>query len=174
METAYIGLGSNIGDRVRYLVDATDAFRELGNITAQSNVYETEPFGVPSPQNPYLNMVISLETVLVPGVLLHRLRLIETRLNRVRYGRNEPRTIDLDILFYGDQTIDSPALSIPHPRLHERAFVLVPLSEIAPDFWHPTLERSVRELGAEVPTQGVNRLGALAALDEMPRVASAA
>lgn len=206
METAYIGLGSNIGDRAFQLSEAIDLIRSIGEITAQSHVYETKPHDVPSPQGLYLNMVIALETVLRPNILLEALLLIEMGLGRVRSQRNDPRIIDLDILFYGSQTIepgrsdnphprsrecefdpyfefdpdlldpkiDSEGLVVPHPRLHEREFVLAPLSEISPNLLHPKLGRSVSDLLAGVAGQGVSRLGTLAELVQSTQASSSA
>ena len=206
METAYIGLGSNMGDRAIQLSEAIDLIRSVGEITAQSHVYETKPHDVPSPQGPYLNMVIALETVLRPNILLEVLLIIEMGLGRVRSRRNDPRIIDLDILFYGSQTIepvrsdnplprsherefdpyfefdpdlldpeiDSEGLVVPHPRLHEREFVLAPLSEIAPNLMHPKLGRSVSDLLAGVAGQGVSRLGTLAELVQSTQASSSA
>ena len=162
METAYIGVGSNIGDRARYLAAAVDSLRDLGEIIALSHVYETEPHDVPSTQERYLNMVVGLDTALEPSDLLDQLLAIEREHGRVRVVRNAPRALDLDILFYGSQTIQLPRLSVPHPRVHERAFVLVPLSEVAPDLMHPTLRRSIRDLRAAISLAGIERLGTLA------------
>ncbi len=135
MAEAFVALGSNLGDRAANLARALAAL-DGGplELTAQSSVYETAPWG-PVAQGPYLNQVVSGTTVLAPRALLAALFEIETHLGRdrrqeVRFG---PRVIDLDVLLYGDLKIAEPDLEIPHPRLLERAFVLVPLAEIAPD-----------------------------------------
>jgi len=148
----YVGVGSNLGDReenvalaVREL-DATPGLR----IRARSLLHETEPVGGP-PQGRYLNGVIALECELSPRALLHRLREIEQIAGRERGPeRNAPRTLDLDLLLFGDTRIDEPGLTVPHPRMHERGFVLVPLCEIAPDARHPLLEASAAELRARL------------------------
>lgn len=135
MPDAYIGLGSNLGDRAALLEEARNAIaKQCGTITAASSVYETAPWG-PVAQDDYLNQAVRIQTSLAPGMLLTRLRWIEAALGRnreqeVRYG---PRTMDLDILYYEGAALDTPELTLPHPRILERAFVLVPLAEIAPD-----------------------------------------
>ena len=135
MAEAFVALGSNLGDRAAYLARARAALDDGPlKLTALSSVYETEPWG-PVAQGPYLNQVVRGMTELAPRALLAALFEIETRLGRdrkqeVRFG---PRVIDLDVLLYGDLAVSEPDLEIPHPRLLERAFVLVPLAEIAPD-----------------------------------------
>jgi len=133
---AYIGMGANLGDRLRTLQMATDHLRRLGRVAAISSVYETEPVGY-SDQPPFLNMVAGLDTTLEPLVLMQSLLTIEQELGRVRSFPNAPRTLDLDLLLYGDQVITEPTLTVPHPRMDERAFVLVPLAEIAADTVDP-------------------------------------
>lgn len=140
METAYIGLGSNMGNRAFQLSEAIDLIRSIGEITAQSHVYETEPLDVQSPQGQYLNMVIALETVLRPNMLLETLLLIETGLGRVRGRRNDPRIIDLDILFYGSQIIEPGMSDNPRPRSREPEFVFEPYFEFDPDILLPELD----------------------------------
>ena len=174
METAYIGVGSNIGDRARYLDAAVDAMRDLGEVIALSQVYDTEPCDVPSPQNRYLNMVVGLDTALSPIQLLDGMLAIERNHGRIRTVRNAPRTLDLDILFYGSLKIDSHRLTVPHPRAHDRAFVLVPMSDIAPSLQHPTVNRTIRELCADVSASGIVRLGTLAQLKHRDQVVSPA
>jgi 2-amino-4-hydroxy-6-hydroxymethyldihydropteridine diphosphokinase len=148
MPTAYLGLGSNLGDR-RAALDA--AVRRLRaepslRVLAVSGYYETAPVDCPPGSGDYLNAAAAVETDRDPHDLLQLLHRIEHQLGRVRTGVNAPRTLDLDLLLYGDRVIDTPDLVVPHPRLHERAFVLYPLNEIAPDVAHPTLEKRVREL----------------------------
>jgi 2-amino-4-hydroxy-6-hydroxymethyldihydropteridine diphosphokinase len=127
---AFVGLGSNVGDRLSYLRRAVVALRELGDVRV-SSVYETEPVG--PPQDLFLNAVAVVDTVLRPQELLDELKRIESSLGRIPRERWGPREIDLDLLLYGDQSVDEPLLTVPHPELTKRAFVLVPLSEIAPD-----------------------------------------
>ena len=134
MTRAYIGLGANLGDRERTIRAALEALAEEDAIqlVAVSTLRETEPVGV-GRQPPYLNGVAELETTLTARRLLERLLEVEQRFGRVRVpGEHGPRTLDLDLLVYGDETIDEAALIVPHPRLHERRFVLQPLAELAP------------------------------------------
>ena len=134
MTRAYIGLGANLGDRERTVRAAVDALaaEEGIELVAASTLRETEPVGV-GEQPPYLNGVAAVETKLPPRRLLERLLETERRFGRVRVpGEHGPRTLDLDLLLYGDEEIDEPGLAVPHPRLHERRFVLEPLAEVAP------------------------------------------
>lgn len=131
MVRAFIGFGSNIGDRRQYLAEALIALADLGTITCGSPIYETEPIGV-SDQGPFENAVVGLETDLAPTDLLARLHDIEERHGRVRNERWGPRTLDLDILWYDGRMIDEPGLTIPHPRIRERNFVLAPLVYASP------------------------------------------
>lgn len=160
LQTSYIALGSNMGDRELNLLRAIAEIGKLSEskITALSGFYETEPVG--PPQDNYLNAVLRLETALDAPVLLTELQRIETEIfQRKRDLRWGPRRMDLDILLYGDVTITTPELTIPHPRLHERRFVLVPLDEIAPELVHPKLNRTVAELLDKAPDTGkVTRL----------------
>ncbi|MXX92231.1 MAG: 2-amino-4-hydroxy-6-hydroxymethyldihydropteridine diphosphokinase [Chloroflexi bacterium] len=157
---AYIGLGSNLGDRVAYLRSAVNAIQHLGDSMSISSIYESEPFGVGDEQQPmYLNMAVSIKTILAPEQLLSKLMDIECANGRVRIRKNEPRSLDLDVLMFGDKKIETPALSVPHPRMHERAFVMLPLAEIAPHSVHPVLQRTISEIAAGIPCQGVRRIG---------------
>jgi 3-oxoacyl-[acyl-carrier protein] reductase len=146
--TAYIALGSNLGDRRRLLDEALRLLAEHPRvrITAVSSYHETEPVGGPPGQGPYLNAAAELQTDLAPPELLRLLLEVEGQLGRVRKERFGPRTIDLDLLLYGDTTGDDETLTLPHPRMHERLFVLRPLAEIAPRVRHPRLGLTVREM----------------------------
>jgi dihydroneopterin aldolase/2-amino-4-hydroxy-6-hydroxymethyldihydropteridine diphosphokinase len=130
VHTAYVALGSNLGDRESFL---RLGVRGLGNVTAMSNVYETDPVGGPDDQGPYLNMVVQVETSLDPFALLRRCQRIEAEAMRQRIVHWGPRTLDVDIVQFDDLTLESDELSIPHPRFGERRFVLAPLADIAPD-----------------------------------------
>ena len=134
MTRAYVGLGANIGDRERTLREAVDALgaEEGIEVAAVSTLRETDPVGA-GVQPRFLNGVAALETSLGARELLDRLFAVEQRFGRVRFpGEHGPRTLDLDLLLYGDETIDEPGLAVPHPRMHERRFVLEPLAELAP------------------------------------------
>jgi 2-amino-4-hydroxy-6-hydroxymethyldihydropteridine diphosphokinase len=150
-ETAYIGLGSNLGRRREILNGAIDALgrNDAIEVMTVSEFVETDPVGGP-PQGKFLNGVVAISTSLEPRELLATLQKIEEEFGRRRGVRWGPRTLDLDILIYGRRRINTSDLKVPHPRMHERRFVLEPLSQIAPDLVHPVLEQSVSELLAEL------------------------
>jgi 2-amino-4-hydroxy-6-hydroxymethyldihydropteridine diphosphokinase len=137
-KTAFIGIGSNLGDREANLRKAVELLSEEDGIhvVAASEIRETDPVG-PVEQGPFLNGAVRIETDLAPRELLERLLAVEQRLGRVRRERWGPRTIDLDLLLYGDDVVNEPGLTVPHPRLHERRFALEPLSDLAPSLEIP-------------------------------------
>src|SRR5438132_1374622 len=130
MTRAFLGLGSNLGDRRRHLADAVAA---LPDVVAVSPVYETDPVGGPEGQEPYLNLVVELDTALAPRELLAVAQRLEGAAGRVRAERWGPRTLDVDVLWIDDVTVDQPDLTVPHPRMWARRFVLAPLADLAPE-----------------------------------------
>lgn len=152
--TVYLALGTNLGDRLANLRAALSAFAPDLLVRAGSPVYETEPWGYVE-QGAFLNMAVEAETALMPLELLDRLKALEHALGRIPSFRNGPRLIDVDILFYDDLILDTPQLVIPHPRLHERAFVLIPLADLASSLMHPRLGHSVVQLLETVDRRGV-------------------
>lgn len=148
MITAYIAVGSNLGDRLENLKQAHELLQREQNVSIlrQSVLYETDPVGGPAGQGKFYNGVWELETTLVARELLVLLQKIEKMLGRERTVKNGPRTVDLDILFYGNEIIEEPGLQVPHPKLHERTFVLRPLADLAPHVRHPILQKSVQSL----------------------------
>lgn len=154
--TAYIAFGSNLGDRRRYLGRARELLAETPGliVSAASSLYETTPVGGPPGQDPYLNAVVRVETTLLPRTLLERCHAIEGQLGRQREIPWGARTIDLDLLLYGAACIAEPELVVPHPRLHQRSFVLAPLCELAPELVHPTLATRLADLPAATPNGG--------------------
>lgn len=155
MATAYLSLGTNLGDRARNLISALEEIARLpaSRTVRVSSVYETEPVLPPSvpPQHEYLNLVAEIETGLSPEDLLSRLLAIESRLGRTRREKNESRIIDIDLLLYDERILNRDPLSLPHPRIAERRFVLAPLHELAPGLRHPVLRKTVAELLAGAP-----------------------
>ena len=161
MTTAYVALGSNLGDRAALLRRALAALQRGGDVrvVAESAVYETAPVGGP-PQPDYLNMVVAVETALEPETLLERCLAIEAEHGRVRRERWGARTLDLDLLSFGAETLRTERLTLPHPRMAERAFVLVPLAEIAPAL--RIGDKTADELAERCDRGGLKRLGRLA------------
>ena len=154
---AYVGLGSNLGDREELLAFAIAELRASAGtrVLALSPIYETEPVGGPA-QGPYLNAVAALRTALPPRALLERLLAIETLAGRERGAvRDAARRLDLDLLLYASRVIDEPGLVVPHPRLHERAFALVPLRDLASELVHPVLGETIERLVRRVGSAGV-------------------
>lgn len=147
MSNAFILLGSNMGDKKNMLLNAViDIKKIIGDIITKSSIYETEPWEVDGFQESYLNQVIQINTNLTAKNLLLELNKIEVKYGRHREIKNSSRTLDLDILFFENQIINSNDLTIPHPRLHLRNFTLIPLMEIAPYFIHPKLNKNIEEL----------------------------
>lgn len=149
-ETVFIGFGSNVGNRLDYCERAVTllGLLPLSRVIAVSSLYETEPVCDSTEPGPgwFLNGVVQIETDLAPLRLLEVCREVERALGRDHEHCGGPRTLDLDILFYGMQVIDESNLTVPHPRLHRRRFVLAPLAEIAPEWRHPVLDRTMHDL----------------------------
>ncbi|MCY4575388.1 MAG: 2-amino-4-hydroxy-6-hydroxymethyldihydropteridine diphosphokinase [Chloroflexi bacterium] len=162
MATAYLGLGANLGDREATLGGAVAELGGIGDVVAASALYETEPVGYVD-QPAFLNACVALRTELSPEELLKFVKGMESRAGRAESFRNAPRPLDIDILLYvndgGEPVVmESERLTIPHLRMHERGFVLVPLGEIAEDVRHPVLGQTVRELRDAVGVEGVRPL----------------
>jgi 2-amino-4-hydroxy-6-hydroxymethyldihydropteridine diphosphokinase len=151
MNTAYIALGANLGDRTTTIESALRALGDIGRVTKVSSLYETDPVGFED-QPRYLNAVAELKSSLPPIALLDELLRVEADFGRVRTFANAPRTLDLDLLLYDREQLLTERLRLPHPRMHERAFVLVPLAEIAPDAFIPGWEVSAAQLLARLGT----------------------
>lgn len=152
--TTYIALGTNLGDRQANLQAALSVLPPQVRVTGQSHIYETEPWGY-ADQPAFLNMVIRAETELTPDALLSHLKGLEQTLGRQPGFRNGPRIIDLDILFYDDLVLETPPLVIPHPRLHERSFVLVPMADLDPDHIHPVIGETIWMMLTNVDIGGI-------------------
>jgi 2-amino-4-hydroxy-6-hydroxymethyldihydropteridine diphosphokinase len=148
---AYLSLGSNIGDREGNLREAVRQLGGIGRVTGVSSFYETEP--VEFTEQPwFLNCAVGLETGLTPQELMSAILGLEKAMGRLRVQKKGPRVIDIDILLFGDAVLDSVAVTIPHPAMHERRFVLEPLAEIAPEARHPVLNKTMRALQEELPS----------------------
>jgi len=155
----YLSLGSNLGDRTAHLKTAIDHLGAFGEVVAVSSFYETEPVEFVA-QPWFLNCVVKLDTEKMPKQLLAGILHLEHEMGRQRRQKKGPRTIDLDILLFGNSIIQSPGLTVPHPAMHERRFVLEPLAEIAPELRHPVLKKTIQELREELPMgQIVKKVG---------------
>ncbi len=152
MAVVYVGLGSNLGNREELMLRAVHEMRSFARIRKISTFRQTKPVGVTA-QPDFLNGVVALETDDSPEEVLAELLRIEEDLGRVRTTQGAPREIDLDLVAYGDEVIHRPGLEVPHPRMHERRFVLEPLAELNPDWVHPTLKKTVAELLSHLPPE---------------------
>jgi 2-amino-4-hydroxy-6-hydroxymethyldihydropteridine diphosphokinase len=156
---AYLSLGSNVGDREAQLREARRQLGAIGRVVSVSSYYETEPVGF-TDQPWFLNCALALETGQTPQQLMASILGIEQEMGRERRQKNGPRTIDIDILLFDDSIVNSVEVTIPHPAMHARRFVLEPLAEIAPDLRHPSLKKTIRELlDALPPGQEVRKYG---------------
>ena len=153
----YLSLGSNLDNRLDNLKGAVAALPPQMEVKAKSHIYETLPWGYQDQPN-FLNQVLKVQTYLEPEPLLKHLKRLETALGRKASFPNGPRLIDIDILFYDDLVLNTPTLIIPHPRLHERGFVLLPMMDIAPDLIHPVTKKSVREMVAFCNLDGIKQV----------------
>lgn len=160
MKRVFLSLGSNEGDGLDYLSQATEMLADSFEFVSQSPVYETEPWGVVD-QPMFLNMCVAVDTDLSPFEFLERINEIEAMLGRLRKVHWGQRTIDIDIIFFADEIIETDKLTIPHKFMHERAFVLVPLNDIAPDFMHPVFKKTVAQLLDELPKEKMTWKGFL-------------
>ncbi len=140
-----------MGDRLANLRNAIAGLRELGELVAQSSIYETEPVDVEQAQPWFLNCAVAIDTKLSPREVLDQILSMELAMGRVRVQKRGPRPVDIDIIFFGDEVIDLPGLTVPHPAMQSRRFVLAPLAEIAPVAVHPLLKKSVRDLLNTLP-----------------------
>lgn len=155
LHQVYIALGSNVGDRATHFELAIEALGKFVMVTERSPIYETEPWGYYD-QRDFLNQVVGGETDISPNDLMRQLKIIERDLGREKNFTNGPRVIDLDLLFYDQLVIETATLTIPHPRMRGRAFVLRPLADLDPDLRHPVYELTVSELLAETDQGGIN------------------
>jgi 2-amino-4-hydroxy-6-hydroxymethyldihydropteridine diphosphokinase len=155
--TVYLALGSNLDNRLANLKQAITSLSPQMEVKVKSHVYETPPWGY-TDQPLFLNQVIKAKTYLEPEPLLKHLKRLEVALGRKTSFPNGPRLIDMDILFYDDLVLETPVLTVPHPHLHERGFVLIPLMDIAPDLIHPLSKKSVSEMAALCNVEGITQV----------------
>ena len=153
----YLALGSNLGDRLSNLKEAISSLSPQMDVKARSHIYETPPWGYEN-QSPFYNQVLKVRTYLKPEQLLKHLKRLEVALGRKASFQNGPRLIDMDILFYDDLVMNTPLITLPHPRLHERGFVLLPLMDIAPDLIHSIRQKSVQEMIASCDLSGIKQV----------------
>lgn len=153
----YLALGSNLGDRRENLRQAVASLSPQMVVKAKSHLYETPPWGYED-QPSFLNQAVKAETYVEAEPLLKHIKRLEVALGRKASFPNGPRLIDIDLLFYDDLVLDTPVLTLPHPRLHERGFVLLPMMDIAPEFVHPVLKRTVREMAASCDLAGITQV----------------
>jgi 2-amino-4-hydroxy-6-hydroxymethyldihydropteridine diphosphokinase len=160
MPNVLLGLGSNVGETLDNLREAVSRLNDICLISRVSSVYRTEPVGF-ADQDWFLNCALAAETSLSPEELLDRILRVEIAMGRKRSVRNGPRVIDIDILLFDNQQIEADALTVPHPRMHERAFVLYPATEVAATMQHPTLQTSIKSLLEQLPNaEQVERISA--------------
>jgi len=150
----YLSLGTNLGNRAANLKQAVSLLPPQMTVKAKSKIYETPPWGY-TDQDDFLNQVVRVSTYLDPKPLLRHIKRLEVAMGRKATFHYGPRLIDIDILFYDDLVMETPPLVIPHPHLHERGFVLLPMMDIAPDLFHPVRKKSIREMIALCNTEGV-------------------
>ena len=154
----YLSLGTNLGNRASNLKQAISLLPPQMTVKAKSKVYETPPWGYTEQDN-FLNQAVKATTYLEPELLLKHIKRLETAMGRKASFRHGPRLIDIDILLYDDLILDTPQLTIPHPHMHERGFVLLPMMDIAPDLIHPVVKKSIRELTAVGNASGIEEYG---------------
>lgn len=158
MSLVAISMGSNLGNRLSSLRKAVLLIKnEVANIIKTSDVFETPPFGITN-QPRFLNACILIETDMPPLNLLEKLKKIEEQMGRIQRFKWGPREIDLDIVFYDEEVVNEPTLKIPHPHMHERPFVLIPLNQISPKWIHPTLKKTVEQMTSESQDSGILRI----------------
>ncbi len=152
----YLALGSNLDNRLANLKEAVASLPPQMDVKAKSHIYETPPWGYED-QPKFLNQALKVQTYLEPEPLLKHIKRLEIALGRKASFQHGPRLIDMDILFYDEIILNTPALTLPHPRLHERGFVLLPMMDIAPDLIHPLMHRSIREMVASANLGGIRQ-----------------